>query len=297
MSRFDLTLTLSDAEKSALLRVFPKGIIALDLETTGLSPLVDKVIELAAIKLTPNGELTVFHELINPLIDIPEHTIQFHGLRNHDLEKSPTLKKPLKQFWQFCERIPVLAHNAQFDLGFLIKGSHDFLIEFPPLDVYDSCRMARSLLKDKDKTPKNFKLSSLAEFYDIDLAHHQALSDTMTCLKMTANLLLQEEKMNSHLEKSFVFRLSQFEKNDCFHLPKKFDELKVIVQERKLLHLVYKGQKGLSERPIRPIGLIPLPKGSILFAECLMTGMNKSFMIKKIKSFNILEGCYLPRRS
>ena len=89
MSRSSSLLSLTSEEKSSLLGLFPKGLVAVDLETTGLSPLVDKIIEIAAVKLKPDGQITSFHTLINPLIDIPENTIQYHGLRNEDLQKGP----------------------------------------------------------------------------------------------------------------------------------------------------------------------------------------------------------------
>jgi predicted DNA-binding transcriptional regulator YafY len=66
-----------------------------------------------------------------------------------------------------------------------------------------------------------------------------------------------------------------------------------MVQDKNLLSLEYKGSSVReSKRPVRPIGLMPLPKGPVLFAECLLTGMNKSFLLKKIKSFSKLEASY-----
>ena len=82
MSRSVSALAITPEEIASLLSLFPKGLVAVDLETTGLSPLVDKIIEIAAIKITPEGEVSTYHQLINPLIEIPEFTIQFHGLIN-----------------------------------------------------------------------------------------------------------------------------------------------------------------------------------------------------------------------
>ena len=147
MSRSQTALHLTPDEVSSLLTLFPKGLVAVDLETTGLSPLVDKIIEIAAVKIEASGAVSSYHQLINPLIDIPEFTIQFHGLNNSDLLLAPTIKKPLKDFWEFVGRHAMIAHNSTFDLGYLIKSSHDFQIEFPPLDVFDSCRYARALYK------------------------------------------------------------------------------------------------------------------------------------------------------
>ena len=264
--------------------------MAVDLETTGLSPLIDKIIEIAAVKVLPSGHTETFHHLINPLIDIPEFTYQFHGLKNEDVKNASTIKKPLKSFWEFVERLPIIAHNSAFDLGYLIKASHDFQLSFPPLDVYDSCRFARAVYKGKENSPPNFKLSSLAQYFGFELKHHVALEDTFACMKVMAGAIHQGESIPKALEKSFVFRLSNFEKNECFNFSTRLKELPGLVQQKDLLQLDYKGNSSSErKRPIRPIGLMPLPTGPVLFAECLLTGMNKSFILKKIKSFQKLE--------
>jgi DNA polymerase-3 subunit epsilon len=274
------------------LRLFPKGLVAVDLETTGLSPLVDKIIEIAAVKITAEGEVTSFHTLINPLIDIPVFTIQFHGLYNEDLTLAPTIKKPLKEFWEFVGRHPMIAHNSSFDLGYLIKASHDFQIEFPPLDVYDSCRWGRAAYKPLEKQPANFKLSTMSEFCGFNLNHHVAIEDTYACLKIMAAISDLDIDQKTPKEKSFVFRLSQFDRSECFNFSTRLLGLSQMVQAKDLLTIEYKGASRNSKRPVRPIGLMPLPKGPILFAECLISGMNKSFLLKKIKSYSKLEASY-----
>ena len=293
MSRSVSSLTLTAEEISSILKIFPKGIVAVDLETTGLSPLVDKIIEIAAIKIDTEGKVSTWHRLINPLIEIPPFTIQFHGLTNDDLKTSPTIKKPLKEFWDFVERHPVVAHNSSFDLGYLIKASHDFQIDFPPLDVFDSCRWARAIYKGKENSPKNFKLSTLSEFFDIPLTHHVAIEDTYACLKILGRLLMHQPDQKIAQEKSFVFRLSEFDRNECFNFSTRLKGLANMVQEKKLIQLDYRGgSKAGRIRPVRPIGLMPLPSGPVLFAECLISGMNKSFLLKKIKYFYQLEASY-----
>lgn len=266
------------------------GMVAVDLETTGLSPLVDKIIEIAAVKVLPDGSVAKLHQLINPLIDIPPFTIQFHGLTNNDLENAPTIKKPLKEFWEFTGRLPIIGHNSIFDLGYLIKASHDFQLEFPPLDVYDSCRYARAVYKGKEKAPANFKLSTLAEYFGFSLNHHVALDDAIASLKIMALTKMATEDHSLAMAKSFVFRLSQFDRNECFNYATRLEGLKEIVQQKVLLTLDYRGgSKEGRTRPVRPIGLMPLPQGPVLFAECLLSGMNKSFLLKKIKSYTKLE--------
>lgn len=294
MSRSSSALSLTPEEITSILTLYPKGLVAVDLETTGLSPLVDKIIEIAAVKITPEGVVTDYHQLINPLIDIPEFTIQFHGLYNHDLKDAPTIKKPLKAFWDFVGRHPMIAHNSTFDLGYLIKSSHDFQIEFPPLDIYDSCRYARAVYKGKENAPQNFKLSTLSEYVGFNLQHHVAIEDTYACLKIMAHLAQTEVDHKVAMEKSFVFRLSHFNKSDCFNYSTRLKGLSDLVQKKSLVQLDYRGGSPSGRvRPVRPIGLMPLPKGPVLFAECLLTGMNKSFILKKIKSYQKLEASLL----
>jgi DNA polymerase-3 subunit epsilon len=296
MSRSQSSLHLSQTEVSSLLKLFPKGIVAVDLETTGLSPLVDKIIEIAAIKISEFGEVTSYHQLINPLIIIPEFTIQFHGLTNDDLKDSPTIKKPLKTFWEFVGRHPMIAHNSSFDLGYLIKSSHDFQIEFPALDVYDSCRYARAVYKNKGNSPNNFKLSTLSDYVGFKLQHHVAIEDTLACLKIMAHLSEVDTNHSIAMEKSFVFRLSHFNTNECFNFSTRLKGLAEMVQDKNLIQLEYRGSSPVGpRRPVRPIGLMPLPKGPVLFAECLLSGMNKSFVLKKIKSYQKLEASLLKQ--
>jgi predicted DNA-binding transcriptional regulator YafY len=123
-----------------------------------------------------------------------------------------------------------------------------------------------------------------------NLQHHVAIEDTYACLKIMAFLAKAETDHKSAMERSFVFRLSHFDRNDCFNYSTRLKGLATMVQEKNLVELDYRGGSSKGRiRPIRPIGLMPLPKGPVLFAECLITGMNKSFLLKKIKSYQVLE--------
>lgn len=290
MSRSQSSLSLSPEEITSILSLYPKGLVAVDLETTGLSPLVDKIIEIAAVKITVDGVVSTYHQLINPLIDIPEFTIQFHGLNNEDVAQAPTIKKPLKDFWDFVGRHPMIAHNSIFDLGYLIKASHDFQQEFPPLDIFDSCRYARAIYKGRENAPANYKLSTLSDYVGFGLQHHVAIEDTFACLKIMAYMAKEDTDHKVAMEKSFVFRLSNFDRNECFNYSTRFKDLRELVQAKHLVELDYRGGSKTGRiRPVRPIGLMPLPNGPVLFAECLLSGMNKSFLLKKIKSYQRLE--------
>lgn len=280
-----------------LLEVFPKGVVAFDLEMTGLSAVVDKIIELAAIKVNPDETIETFHHLINPLIEIPEYTKPYHGLENEDLRDKPTLKKPLLEFKDFFANLPLIAHNAQFDASFIIRGHHEYNYDFSLSDIYDSCRFIRSIYKKESEKPENFRLDTLAKFYQLDFEHHQALDDALICLHLFANGIkkLNEHKKTKEIktplkslvkEKGFIFKLNSFKKPAEYELPKKYRDLIDYVINKQIIQIMYQGGSLKNQmRPIRPIALLPMPHGLTLYAECLNSKTHKHFRLKKIKEF------------
>ena len=295
MSRTSTHLAISPKEVSHLLKVFPYGVVAVDLETTGLSPLVDRIIEIAAVKVSSQGDVEVFHQLINPMTEILPANAAIHGLTNEDLKDAPTLKRPMRSLWEFIGRTHLLAHNALFDGAFLVKGSHDFLIDLPMIRVYDSAKFARALLKNLPpeselKPPSNFKLSTLAEFFHVPLHHHIALEDSYACLKVMAALIERTpaEKLPEYKERSFTMALSQYKKDAAFVVPARFDEMRELVRAQTVLDVQYSGGTQEDEwRPVKPIAMIPMPRGPVLYGVCLLSKMNKSFVLKRIKSYKI----------
>ena len=284
-------VTLDKAEIETLLTFFPKGIVAFDLEMTGLSPVFDRIIEIAAIKVDAQGNVTSFHEMINPLIQIPDYTIEYHGITNDMVRDCPSLKKPLKDFTDFYGSLPLLAHNAQFDMGFIVRGNHEYNYPFSLSDIYDSCKFARALYKkekDSEKRPQSFKLSDLAAFFHFEFNHHQALDDAIVSLKVFIKCL---ERFTSYTgsrtlkDLSFLFKINSFKKPIEYELPKKLVPIKEFLKTRSQVFIKYKGSStGDAFRPIKPIAFIPMPQGLILYAECLNDNLNKHFMVKKIKA-------------
>ena len=287
-ARDQLRSGLLQAEIDAILHFHPHGLISFDFEMTGLSPLFDKIIEIAAVKLSPNGELSSFHRLINPLMPIPEKTKKYHGLSNEDLRDKPTLKLPLREFAGFIKNLPMVAHNAQFDASFLFIGLTEARIDYPQSELFDSCKLSRFVFKKESNGPKDHKLSSLAKFFKIDLSHHQALDDSLACLKIYANLLILilEKKIEHHVDHRFLFKLDSFAESKHYILDEKLKGLKRIIETQETIKMKYQGgsMKG-KYRKVRPIALLALPKGVILYAECLSSKMMKYFHTKKIKDY------------
>ena len=286
-NRSETALIISPEEVKILLKHFPKGICSFDLEMTGLSALFDKVIEIAACKIEPDGKVTTFHSLVNPLITIPEHTIEYHGLHNEDLRDAPTLKKPLKDFIDFYGNTPLLAHNAKFDISFIIRGIHEYNYPVSLSDIYDSCIFPRTLYKKADIKPKSFKLGDLADFFDIKFIHHIALEDSVVAMKVFARCLMYFDDQagdKSLKDLAYLFKLNSFKPSGNYILGRKHVCLKEFVQNKTNIQIKYSGGSYKNEfREVKPISLMALPNGLVLYALCVKSQMNKYFILKKIK--------------
>lgn len=279
-----------------LLEYFPKGVVAFDLEMTGLSPLFDKIIEIAAVKVNPDRSIDYFHKLVNPQIDIPHKTIKYHGLTNEDVKDSPGIKKPLKEFVDFYADFPLIAHNAQFDIGYIVKANYENGNNFSLSSIYDSCKFSRALYKkQKENRPESFKLSCLATFFEIDLNHHRALDDAYVCLEVFARCIeeYKKRKVETNFEKNFkelsyLYKLNSFKKASDYILPKKLEPIKDAVKDQLECKIQYKGgTNGTEDRPIKPISILPMPQGLVLYAKCLISNYNKHFLVKKIKTITV----------
>lgn len=288
-------IELTSIEKDILLKYFPKGVCAFDLEMTGLSPLFDKIIEIAAMKLTSEGEVKTYHTLVNPLIPVPEHTTQYHGLTNKDLGDSPTLKAPLREFLEFVDHAPLIAHNGMFDASFLFVGMNEFRLKPGLSSIFDTCKLARHLFKSKliDERPTDNRLSTLAEFFEIEFDHHRALDDAAVCLKIMAKLLetLEQKELEANFKEwSFLFKLNSFLNSSEYILSKKILDIKQHVQRQIPFEIKYKGGSVKDEfREIKPLALLAMPRGLILYAECKVSKFNKYFRVKKIQKIRIIK--------
>jgi DNA polymerase III epsilon subunit family exonuclease len=98
--------------------------VVFDFETTGLSPWAgDEIIEIGAMKIFGNqlDEQNIFHSLINPKRVIPEEATKVNGITNDMVASAPTLDVVLPKFLDFIGTAWLVAQNAKFDMGFLMK--------------------------------------------------------------------------------------------------------------------------------------------------------------------------------
>ena len=267
---------------SKLLSFFPRGIVAFDLETTGLSPLFDKILEIGAVKISADGSTSHFQELVRPGIPIsPENTL-IHGITDATVAGAPELDEVLPRFMNFVGETPLMAHNAKFDTGFVVFSLHRRKLPLPDIPVYCSLHLARSIFKE---APNN-RLDTLAKLLSIPFKrHHRAWDDASTCL-MVAEKALEKlrEIAPEYLKKSQVCSLRDY--RHIAGIPPQLVGLLDPVVRRKSLSIKYSGGStpGIW-RPVTPQSLLPLPTGNVLYALCQRSNRYKFFFLKKIQDF------------
>ncbi|MBF0207482.1 MAG: 3'-5' exonuclease [Oligoflexia bacterium] len=277
-------LSFPDDEIRDLLGFFPRGVVAFDLETTGLSPLTDKIIEIGGIKITPHGEVLRWQSLINPLIPIPKNTTEFHHIVDEMVSSSPIIQNALPHFIRFIDDLPLLAHNAKFDIGFVLFAIKVHGLTLPLSEVFDSCRLGRKAILNID----SYRLSTLAGHFGVNLGqHHRAICDAYVCLRIFSKCLNRMQQSTNHSKILDVARLYKLSPKQLLridlHLPEHLLSIVPQMARQELVEIKYDGgsYKG-AFRPVRPISFLPTPAGIVLYAQCILSQSNKSFAIRKI---------------
>jgi DNA polymerase-3 subunit epsilon len=149
--------------------------VALDLETTGLNPHGDAIIELAAVKVRAGKSVDSFQTLVNPRYEIEDFIIKLTGITNEMLVPAPKIEDVMQSFIDFIGDDVVVAHNANFDVNFIYDSSLYILNHLFSNSFIDTMRMSRRLFPELP----NHKLSTLLEYFRILSPNtHRALGDT-----------------------------------------------------------------------------------------------------------------------
>jgi DNA polymerase III epsilon subunit family exonuclease len=156
--------------------------VAFDIETTGLSPTADRIIELGAVKFSTGGTIEFFEELINPEREIPQDAIEVHGITPEMLVGKPTLAEVLPRFFKFSENTILVAHNAEFDVSFILRGMGFYgLGRDLPHRVVDTLPMSKLAFPNR----QTYKLQDLAKDLGINtVSAHRAKDDALVCSQL-----------------------------------------------------------------------------------------------------------------
>lgn len=150
----------------------------IDVETSGLNPVSDDIIEIAALRVIDGEPQQEFSRLVSIRHSLMPDIIRLTGITDADLqEKGRPLEEVLDEFQNFIGAVPLISHNAAFDQQFLTAACQKVGCPAMCNRFVDTLSMARRKLTGVP----NYKLATLAAFLGIEVQHvHRALADCYT---------------------------------------------------------------------------------------------------------------------
>ena len=150
--------------------------VVFDLETTGLSPDKNKIIEIGAVKVVDGAITERFSTFVNPEVPIPYNIEQLTSIKDDMVLDAPRIEEILPEFMKFCEGTVMVAHNAEFDTGFIRRNCERMGLPFD-FTIADTVALARILLPQLNR----FKLDTVAKAVGVSLDHHHRAVDDAAC--------------------------------------------------------------------------------------------------------------------
>ncbi len=171
----------------------PNEFVVFDLETTGLDPFYDEIIEIGAIKIVDSHIVDEFSTFVKPMNEIPTFITNLTGITNEMVKDSPMIYEVLPQFMKFIDNNILVGHNIHFDINFLydnlIKSNQEPLKN----DYVDTLRLSRFLLTNLH----HHRLTDLTDYYNINNnGRHRSIRDSEMTLEVLQKL--KEEIFNQY---------------------------------------------------------------------------------------------------
>lgn len=176
--------------KGESLNHYLRNYTVVDIETTGLSPCTEEIIEIGAIRVRDGKETERFSELIKPEKRIPPFITSLTGITESMVANSRCACEVLTDFRAFLGNDTVVGHNVNFDIDFLYDHCEKHLIAALNNDYIDTLKISRRVL------PKlhGHKLMDLAEYYNVGYeGAHRAVNDCAITNRVYENLFSDEK--------------------------------------------------------------------------------------------------------
>ncbi len=158
-------------------RALSDEFVAFDLETTGLSQSRDRIIEIGAVIFRGTECVARFDTFVNPERPLPRGITDLTGITERDVFDAPAEAEAIPRFLDFVGDRPLVAHNADFDVGFVSAACARLGLSFEPVYA-DTLALAQTLLPDL----KRYKLDNVAGRLGLpDFRHHRADDDAYIC--------------------------------------------------------------------------------------------------------------------
>ncbi|MDP2728324.1 MAG: 3'-5' exonuclease, partial [Dehalococcoidia bacterium] len=170
--------------------------VSLDLETTGLNPHTEAILEIGAVKFTDKGASETWHTFVNPRRPIPPYIQVLTGITTEMVEGAPSFSSVVGELAFFLRDATIVGHRISFDVGFL--STHGLGLSNPSVDTWE---MSSVLLPDLP----NHQLSTIASaLCTANPTPHRALADALA----TRDVFLALVKKISALEYNLLQQMA-----------------------------------------------------------------------------------------
>lgn len=160
--------------------------VCIDCETTGLNTSNDRIIEVAAVKFTLDGNLEQYESLVDPLTEIPSSSIAVHHITQDMVQGQPTIDKVLNPLLELIGDHPLIGHGILFDIEMVAVHAerHNIPCTIKKNPFYDTLRLARHY----GSSPSN-SLETLRQHFNIEAeGAHRAMSDVIVNIQVFKKL-------------------------------------------------------------------------------------------------------------
>ena len=173
---------------------FHEAFVAFDLETTGLDSRKDCIIEIGAAVIQDGREIDRFQTFVDPGQKLRQETVDLTGITDQMLQGAPTIEQVLPEFLAFVADRVLVAHNADFDCGFIQAACMELGLSYHYTSV-DTLVLSQNLMTNLNR----HKLNIVADALNLpEFNHHRAADDALTCGMIMAKFMEKMEAMDIH---------------------------------------------------------------------------------------------------
>ncbi len=256
--------------------------IAFDIETTGLTPVVDKIVEIGAVRFRAGEVLATFQELVDPKMPISFGASSVNGIMDDMVQGKPAIEEVLRRFIDFLGQDIPVAHHAPFDVGFLSYDISRLNLSVPDKPVLNTCVIPKRLFLHAG----SYSLENLAGFFGIKSeTFHRALADAIVCMEVL-NRCVAEMGGREQVSLAEILAMNGPSVSLCtggIILDESYQPQQAALENGDALEITYRDARGaLSARTITPLSLGVFRGAVMVEAFCHLRKGKRNFRLDRI---------------
>jgi DNA polymerase III epsilon subunit family exonuclease len=253
--------------------------VAFDVETTGLDSQANRIVEVGAVRFGRDGPRDTYGQLVNPDCPMPSDAKAIHGITDEMVAGSPRMSSVLPDIIRFFGDSVLVAHNAQFDIGFFNAAFAEAGVE----PLLNPVLCTRELARGVFPGLPDYKLATLARTLGIPPSeHHRALADAGASAGVFGRCVgLKDPTWEMSLGELLRYHgpLFWFGKTPAQTL----EAIKGALESQKPVRIEYKGANGrFTLRDITPLSVEERGRSVKIVAYCHLRRENRTFRLDRI---------------